>query len=135
MSSESLPSAQVITPEALLLLLNQRLDNYGHCHSCHFVGPLRLLDEEADDGRNWSHSVPLVCSDGVGSGCKRIAQRILDDALTGYEADIAKLQKKLSEARARQSSVVNRLESAENRVKLRTLLSTERVDDALARCG
>src|SRR5690606_19992847 len=34
---------------------------------------------------------------------------------------------------SRQGQIVARLESAENRVKLRTLLSTERVDDALAR--
>jgi len=58
---------------------------------------------------------------------------VLDDALTGYEADIAKLQKKLSEARARQSSVVNRLESAENRYKLREMTNGDRVEDAFSR--
>lgn len=75
---------KLVTPDVLLTLLNQRLENYGHCHSCHFVGPLRSLEEPTDDGRNWSHSVPLVCSDGVGSGCKRIGQRILDDAAAEY---------------------------------------------------
>jgi phage shock protein A len=59
--------------------------------------------------------------------------QVLDEALRSSEGDIAKLQKKLQEARSRQSSLVNRLESAENRVKLRTLMSTERVDDALSR--
>ena len=59
--------------------------------------------------------------------------RRLDDALTGYEADIAKLQKKLSEARARQSSVVNRLESAENRYRLREMTNGDRVEDAFSR--
>src|SRR3546814_17068476 len=58
---------------------------------------------------------------------------VLDDALTGYEGDIAKLQKKLSEARARQSSVVNRLESAENRYKLREMTNGDRVEDAFSR--
>ena len=48
-------------------------------------------------------------------------------------ADIAKLQKKLSEARARQSSVVNRLESAENRYKLREMTNGDRVQDAFSR--
>ena len=48
-------------------------------------------------------------------------------------ADIAKLQKKLSEARARQSSVVNRLESAENRYKLREMTNGDRVEDAFSR--
>ena len=75
---------KLVEPDALILLLNQRLENYGHCHSCHFVGPVRLLEEVADDGRNWSHSVPFVCSEGVGSGCKRIAQRILQDAAAEY---------------------------------------------------
>ncbi len=58
---------------------------------------------------------------------------VLDDALRAYEVDIQKLQNRLREARSRQSQIAARLESAENRVKLRTLLSTERVDDALAR--
>jgi len=58
---------------------------------------------------------------------------VLDDALRAYEEDIQKLQSRLREARSRQTQIAARLESAENRVKLRTLLSTERVDDALAR--
>lgn len=75
---------KVVTPERLLQLLNQRLENYGHCHTCHFVGPIRALASEADDGRNWNRSVAFVCSEGMGSGCKRIAQRILDDAAAEY---------------------------------------------------
>jgi phage shock protein A len=39
----------------------------------------------------------------------------------------------LREARSRQGAIAARLESAENRVKLRTLLASERVDDAMAR--
>lgn len=58
---------------------------------------------------------------------------VLDDALRAYEADIEKLQTRLREARSRQSSISARLQSAENRVKLRTLLSSERVDEAMAR--
>ena len=58
---------------------------------------------------------------------------VLDDALRAYEEDIRKLQNRLREARSRQTQIAARLESAENRVKLRTLLSTERVDDALSR--
>lgn len=75
---------KLVGPDRLLLVLNQRLESYGHCHTCRFVGPIRELADEADDGRNWSRSVPLVCSDGVGSGCRRIAQRILDDASVEY---------------------------------------------------
>ena len=58
---------------------------------------------------------------------------VLDDALRAYEDDIAKLQHRLREARSRQTQIAARLESAENRVKLRTLMSTERTDEALAR--
>ncbi|BDI61722.1 phage shock protein PspA [Qipengyuania nanhaisediminis] len=58
---------------------------------------------------------------------------VLDDALRAYEVDIQKLQHRLREARSRQTQIAARLESAENRVKLRTLMSTERTDEALAR--
>ena len=58
---------------------------------------------------------------------------VLDDALKGYEDDIAKLQKKLAEARTRQSSVVNRLESAENRIRLREMTHGDRTQDAFSR--
>lgn len=58
---------------------------------------------------------------------------VLDDALRAYEDDIAKLQNRLREARSRQSAIAARLESAENRVKLRSLMSTERTDEAFAR--
>ncbi len=58
---------------------------------------------------------------------------VLDDALRAYEDDIQKLQHRLREARSRQTAIAARLESAENRVKLRSLMSTERTDDALAK--
>lgn len=58
---------------------------------------------------------------------------VLDDALRAYEADIHKLQTRLREARSRQTQIAARLESAENRVKLRGLMTNERVDEALAR--
>lgn len=58
---------------------------------------------------------------------------VLDDALRAYEQDIAKLQNRLREARSRQTAISARLESAENRVKLRSLMTSERTDDALSR--
>jgi len=58
---------------------------------------------------------------------------VLDDALRAYEQDIQKLQNRLREARSRQTQIAARLESAENRVKLRSLMTTDRVDDALTR--
>ena len=58
---------------------------------------------------------------------------VLDDALGANEGDIEKLQQRLREARARQGAIAARLQSAENRVRLRTLLASERVDEAMAR--
>jgi phage shock protein A len=58
---------------------------------------------------------------------------VLDDALRASEADIAKLQSKLREARARQNAVMTRMESAHNRSRLRELYSGPKVDDAFSR--
>jgi phage shock protein A len=58
---------------------------------------------------------------------------VLDDALRANEEDIAKLQAKLREARARQTSVVTRLESANQRIRLREAYSGRKVEDAFAR--
>ncbi len=58
---------------------------------------------------------------------------VLDDALRAYEADIQKLQTRLREARSRQTAIAARLESAENRVKLRTLMTNEKASDAMTR--
>ena len=57
----------------------------------------------------------------------------LDDTLKGYEADIAKLQGKLREARARQNAIAHRLESAVTRAKARELLNGNRTEDAFSR--
>ncbi len=58
---------------------------------------------------------------------------VLDDALRASEADIAKLQTKLREARARQNAIMTRMESAQNRARLRELYSGPKVDDAFSR--
>lgn len=62
---------------------------------------------------------------------EEIAQ--LDDTLKSYEADIAKLQGKLREARARQNAIAHRLESAVTRAKARELLNGGRTDDAFSK--
>jgi phage shock protein A len=58
---------------------------------------------------------------------------VLDDALRASEEDIAKLQAKLREARARQNSLITRMESAQNRLKVREAYAGEKVNDAFAR--
>jgi phage shock protein A len=58
---------------------------------------------------------------------------VLDDALRANEQDIGKLQGKLREARTRQNSIVTRLETATNRIKVREAYAGAKVDDAFAR--
>jgi len=58
---------------------------------------------------------------------------LLDDALKASEGDIAKLQGKLREARARQNSIVTRLESAHNRAKMREMYAGPKIDEAMSR--
>ena len=58
---------------------------------------------------------------------------LIDDALKSYEADIAKLQGKLREARARQNAIATRLESAVARAKAREVLNGGRTEDAFGK--
>jgi phage shock protein A len=58
---------------------------------------------------------------------------VLDDALRASEQDIANLQNKLREARSRQNSIMSRLESAENRIKLKTMYQGDKVKEAFSR--
>ena len=57
----------------------------------------------------------------------------IEETLKSYEADIAKLQGKLREARARQNAIANRIESAVTRAKARELLNGGRTDDAFSK--
>ncbi|WNO52758.1 phage shock protein PspA [Stakelama saccharophila] len=58
---------------------------------------------------------------------------VLDDALRSSEEDIAKLQNKLREARTRQNSIMTRLESANNRTRMREMYSGSKMQDAFSR--
>ena len=57
----------------------------------------------------------------------------LEAVLKGYEADIAKLQGKLREARARQNAIAARLESAVARAKAREVMHGSRTEDAFSK--
>src|SRR6478672_1088563 len=57
----------------------------------------------------------------------------LEQVLKGYEADIAKLQGKLREARARQNAIAARFESALTRAKAREIMHGSRTADAFAK--
>ena len=56
----------------------------------------------------------------------------LDESLRASEGDIAKLQAKLREARARQNSLTTRIETANNRTKMRELYNG-RIDEVASR--
>ena len=58
---------------------------------------------------------------------------VVIDALKAYEVDIAKLQGKLREARARQYAIATRIESAVTRAKAREMLHGSRTEGAFSR--
>jgi phage shock protein A len=57
----------------------------------------------------------------------------IEQVLRGYEADIARLQGKLREARARQNAIATRIESAVARAKAREVMHGSRTQDAFAK--
>jgi phage shock protein A len=57
----------------------------------------------------------------------------IEDALAKENEDIAKLQAKLADAKAREQAIAARQKTAANRIKLRTHLHDERITDAFAR--
>lgn len=59
--------------------------------------------------------------------------KAVDDALTRHDEDLARLQSKLQEAKAKQKALLIRLNAAQKRVQVRQTLADGRVDDALAR--
>jgi phage shock protein A len=63
----------------------------------------------------------------------KVEIEVLDDALRASEADIAKLQNKLREARTRQNAIMTRMESANNRTRMREMYAGPKVDEAFSR--
>ena len=61
----------------------------------------------------------------MAEGLQRRDRPVIDDTLKSYEADIAKLQGKLREARARQNAIAVRFESAVTRAKAREMLQRQ----------
>jgi phage shock protein A len=57
----------------------------------------------------------------------------MEQVLRGYEGDIAKLQGKLREARARQNAIAARFESALTRAKAREIMHGSRTQDAFSK--
>ena len=60
---------------------------------------------------------------------------VLDDALRASEEDIAKLQGRLREARNKQSNIQTRLETANNRFRMRDMYAGPKTQEAFSRFG
>jgi len=58
---------------------------------------------------------------------------LIEESLVRYNEDLANLQTKLNEAKAKKKSFEIRMNTAEKRVKMRQTINDGRVDDALAR--
>ena len=86
-------------------------------------------------GRDDLAKAALVEKQKAADLAERVSDEIaeLDAALKASEGDIAKLQSKLREARSRQNSIVTRLESANNRMRMREMYAGAKVDEAFSR--
>jgi phage shock protein A len=86
-------------------------------------------------GREDLAKAALVEKQKAADMCETLTSEIsvLDEALKASEEDITKLQTKLREARTRQNSVVARLESANNRTRLREMTNGSKMQDAFSR--
>ncbi len=86
-------------------------------------------------GREDLAKAALVEKQKAADMCAQLGSEIavLDETLHAAEEDINKLQNKLRDARARQNSIVTRLESAHNRFRLREMTNGNKVHDAFAR--
>jgi phage shock protein A len=109
----------------------------------------RNLSRLAEAQNNWADKAELALSKGREDLAKAalvekqkmadMAVQIdrdltqLDDVLVKHEDDIQKLESKLREARARQQTIVARLETMENRIRMRTMMSSPKIDEAFAR--
>jgi phage shock protein A len=109
----------------------------------------RSLGRLEDIQANWTDKAELALSKGREDLAKAaLAERqkaaeMADDlnaeidqiqqVLRAYEGDIARLQNKLREARARQNAIQHRLESAVARAKAREMVNGSRTEEAFAK--
>ena len=109
----------------------------------------RALSRLDELQKNWTDKAELALSKGredlakaalierqkaadMGEGLRNEI-KVIDDTLKAYEVDIAKLQGKLREARARQNAIAARFESAVTRGRARELLNGSRTEDAFSK--
>ena len=86
-------------------------------------------------GRDDLAKAALIEKQKMAGMAQQMGQEIshLDAALAHHEVDIQKLEAKLREAHARQNAVLSRLETANNRSRMRQAYAGPRVDEAFAK--
>jgi phage shock protein A len=89
------------------------------------------LSKGRDDLAKAALSERQKAAEMADSMCEELVQ--LDQVLRSYEADIAKLQAKLREARARQNAIAARFESAVTRARTREIMHGSRTLDAFSK--
>ncbi len=109
----------------------------------------RRLDQLAAAAADWAQKAEFAISKGrddLAKGAllakRKLAEsadalrgelKAVDEALARHDEDLARLQSKLQEAKAKQKALLIRLNAAQKRVQVRRTRADGRVDDALAR--
>ena len=77
----------------------------------------------------------LLAKSKVAEQADALAEQLVqvEAALSKANEDIGRLQAKLTDAKTREKALVARTQTASNRVKVRTVLHDERINDALSR--
>ncbi len=77
----------------------------------------------------------LLAKSKVAEQADALAEQLVqvEAALSKANEDISRLQAKLTDAKTREKALVARTQTASNRVKVRTVLHDERINDALSR--
>ena len=77
----------------------------------------------------------LMAKSKVAEQADALAEQLVqvEAALSKANEDIGRLQAKLTDAKTREKALVARTQTASNRVKVRTVLHDERINDALSR--
>jgi phage shock protein A len=89
------------------------------------------LSKEREDLAKAALAEKQKATDMADTFCSEIVE--LEQVLKAYEADIARLQAKLSEARGRQHAIAARFESAVTRAKAREIMHGSRTQEAFSR--
>ena len=109
----------------------------------------RQLDRLADSAREWERKAEFAISRGRDDLAKgalleksklsdsaralEAELALLDDSLAKNDSDVARLEIKLTEAKAKQKTIRSRKDTVDAQLKVRRQLHDPRVDDAFAR--